>query len=381
MPRVKLIRNKEDVAAEHYALFDELAALRGRVSGPSTVVLHSPALARSWNEISEYLHRLSIVEPQDAELAVSAVAREYDCGYIYNAHVPQARKAGVSEATLAAVRDDRPLEGVSNEETAVAQYVRELIRGNRVTASVFAQLLDAHDVKWLVELTAWIGRYCALACVLNAFEVFPENPVEVLPDIKNALPRPRGDVRAPLPSPRVKPVRTREDLPLAEQPKWEEIARGRKTVGGPASILLYSPVLSECVSGVTNYLRNSSLLSPPELELAMIATAREKDCAFIWAAHASAARQEGVSDRAVAVVRDHGDLAGLPPVERDVADYIRQIHRQHRVTAELFDRLRDQHGVPWLVELTCLSGHYSLLASIVNAFEVSPEPGAEQLPL
>jgi hypothetical protein len=70
MARVKLIVDKEDVAPEHYALFDALAALRGRISGPSTVVLHSPGLARPWNEISEYLHRESLVEAEHAELAV-----------------------------------------------------------------------------------------------------------------------------------------------------------------------------------------------------------------------------------------------------------------------------------------------------------------------
>src|SRR5215468_6845219 len=92
MARVKLIVSRDDVAAAHHALFDELAALRGRISGPSTVVLHSPGLARPWNEISEFLHRHSIVEPQHAELAVCATAREKDCGYIWNAHVPLARK-------------------------------------------------------------------------------------------------------------------------------------------------------------------------------------------------------------------------------------------------------------------------------------------------
>ena len=79
MARVKLIVNRDDVAAKDHALFDELAALRGRISGPSTVVLHSPGLARPWNEISEYLHRHTIAEPQHAELAVCATARERDC--------------------------------------------------------------------------------------------------------------------------------------------------------------------------------------------------------------------------------------------------------------------------------------------------------------
>ena len=47
----------------------------------------------------------------------------------------------------------------------------------------------------------------------------------------------------------------------------------------------------------------------------------------------------------------------------------------------LFDRLRDQHGVPWLVELTALIGHYGIVSGILNAFEVAPAPDAEPLPL
>jgi len=130
MARVKLIINKDDVVPEHHALFDKLAALRGRISGPSTVVLHSPGLVGPWNEISEYLHRESIVEPQHAELAVCATAREKDCGYIWNAHVPLARKAGVPAATIDAVRDRRPATGLPGPEAAVVRYVRQLLQSS-----------------------------------------------------------------------------------------------------------------------------------------------------------------------------------------------------------------------------------------------------------
>src|SRR5262245_18803761 len=115
MARVRLIVNKEDVAPEHHALFDELAALRGRISGPSTIVLHSPGLARPWNAISEYLHRESIVEPPHAEVAVCATAREKDCGFIWNAHVPLARKAGVAARTIDAIANRRPASELPSE--------------------------------------------------------------------------------------------------------------------------------------------------------------------------------------------------------------------------------------------------------------------------
>ncbi len=55
--------------------------------------------------------------------------------------------------------------------------------------------------------------------------------------------------------------------------------------------------------------------------------------------------------------------------------------RPNAVAPVLFDRLQGRHGVPWLVELTCLIGHYGIVASILNAFEVAPAPDAEALPL
>ena len=39
------------------------------------------------------------------------------------------------------------------------------------------------------------------------------------------------------------------------------------------------------------------------------------------------------------------------------------------------------HGAGWVVDLTCLTGQYGLMAGVMNAFEAGPPPGGEQLPL
>jgi 4-carboxymuconolactone decarboxylase len=381
MARVKLIVNKEDVAPEHHALFDTLAALRGRISGPSTVVLHSPGLAGPWNEISEYLHRLSIVEPQHAELAVCATARERDCGYVWNAHVPLARKAGIAAETIETVRERRPIDDLPEAARAVVLYVQQLLRNNRVETALFDQLLKTHDPKWMVELTCWIGRYAALSAILNAFEVTPATPAEVLPDVPSPVAA-RPKVRPPLAAPRVMPITRREQLAGAYRPVFDAIAEGRGgSIRGPFPYLLYSPELCRRHLAVGSYLRYSSQLKPEPRELAIIATAREKDCSYVWAAHAPAARKAGVSEAAVTAVRDRGDITSLPAGEREIVDYARQLWRRSRVAQPLFDRLRDQHGVTWLVELTALIGHYGIVSGILNAFEVAPAPDAEPLPL
>ena len=380
MARVKLIVNRDDVAAKDHALFDELAALRGRISGPSTVVLHSPGLARPWNEISEYLHRHTIVEPQHAELAVCATARERDCAYIWNAHVPLARKAGVPTATIDAVRDRRPTTGLTADETSVVGYVRQHIQNHRVESAVFDRLLQAHNPQWLVELTVWIGRYQALAGILNGFEVAPAMLAEELPDVPRTTST-TGATRPPLSAPRVPPLTQRDQVQERHRPIFDAVAEGRGTVRGSFGILMHSPVLCRRHLDVGTFLRFNSSLEADARELAILATAREKDCPYIWAAHAPAARLAGVSDAVIAAVRDRGDLAVLPAIERDIVDYVRQLAQKNAVGAALFDRLQGRHGVPWLVELTCLIGHYGIVASILNAFEVAPASDAEPLPL
>jgi 4-carboxymuconolactone decarboxylase len=380
MARVKLIVNKEDIAPEHYALFDKLAALRGRISGPSTVVLNSPGLAGPWNEISEYLHRESIVEPEHAELAVCATARERDCGYVWNAHVTQARKAGVPAETIDTVREWRPVDGLAGPERAVVLYVRQLLQNNRVESDVFEQLLKAHDSKWLVELTGWIGRYAALSGILNAFDVTPAAPVDVLPAVPRTPAAPTR-ARAPLAAPRITPITRRDQVAEEHRPIFDAVAEGRGSVRGPFTILMHSPELCRRHLDVGSFLRFNSQVKPEPRELAIIATAREKDCSYVWAAHAPAARNAGVSDGTVDAVRDRVDLTRLSAGERDIVDYVRQLWRSKVVTQTLFDRLRGQHGVPWLVELTALIGHYGIVCGILNAFEVAPAPDAEPLPL
>jgi 4-carboxymuconolactone decarboxylase len=378
MARVKLLVDKADVAPEHHALFDVLAARRGRISGPSTVVLHSPGLARPWNEISEYLHGESVVEPAHAELAVCVTAREKDCAFVWNAHVPLARQAGLTDAAIAAVRDRLPADRLPEPARTVVLYVRQLLQGHRVDGAVFERLLAAHDPRWLVELTVWIGRYGALAGILNAFEVTPRAGAETLPDAPTPT---RSSVAAPLAAPRVTPVTRRDQLAAEDRPVFDAVTEGRGGVRGPFGILLHSPELCRRHLEVGTYLRARAQIAPDTRELAIIATAREADCPYVWAAHAPAARKASVSEAAIVAVRDHGDLGRLADAERDVVDYVRQLLRAHRVGQPLFDRLRERHGVGGLVELTALIGHYGIVTGVLNAFEVAPAPDAELLPL
>jgi 4-carboxymuconolactone decarboxylase len=53
----------------------------------------------------------------------------------------------------------------------IVDYVRQLIRGNRVDQAAFDALQKRYGTQWLVELTAVVNYFGILAGIVNAFEV------------------------------------------------------------------------------------------------------------------------------------------------------------------------------------------------------------------
>ncbi len=184
---------------------------------------------------------------------------------------------------------------------------------------------------------------------------------------------------------RVKPVTTRDDMAPEFQHLFDQFTTGRQQgepgrLDGPASIMLLSPKVAELGMPLGHYLRLNSVLTRQESELAIITVAREAECEYVWGIHMVAAPREGLREEAIAVIRDRLDLSRLEPDETAIVTYVQQLVRKHRVDQAVFDGLLKTHGLPWLVELTALVGQYSLLACMMNAFEVPARPGAQQLP-
>jgi hypothetical protein len=50
--------------------------------------------------------------------------------------------------------------------------------------------------------------------------------------------------------------------------------------------------------------------------------------------------------------------------------------RNNKVDQDLFDALKDRHGIRWLVELTATAGQYSYISAINNAFGMEPPASA-----
>ncbi len=180
------------------------------------------------------------------------------------------------------------------------------------------------------------------------------------------------------------PTVTRDQVPTALQSAFdaETAGSGGVVTSGPGSVMINSPEMRRRANSLVNYLRDDSSLSKKIQELAMILTARNMDCQYIWHAHSARARQQGISDEFVDNLRDGKQLPQLPADEQTVVNYATEVFQNHRVSEATFQATLDQFGALGLTELTTLLGYYSLLAFNANAFEIDVPDGDEpKLPI
>ena len=177
------------------------------------------------------------------------------------------------------------------------------------------------------------------------------------------------------------PSASRESVPQEQVAAFDAIVSARNNVvpeQGPIAVQLHVPEIAQRGEVLRAYLRAEGSTLPDNVaELAMITTARELDCQFIWHAHAAAGRRAGLSDALVDALRDKQELPPLSSAESAVINYGREFFRTHRVSQATFDAARAEFGDRGLIELTNLMGYYSVLAFNINAFEQLPPASDE----
>jgi 4-carboxymuconolactone decarboxylase len=178
---------------------------------------------------------------------------------------------------------------------------------------------------------------------------------------------------------RVPLVDSRAGLTPGQQEVWDRIAKSRGRVAGPFGVLLHSPEIARRTADLGSYIRFESALGPADRELAVLTAARAMDCAYEWGAHVPEAVKAGVRREAIEAIGERRAPAGLTPDEAQIVAYVTQLLGRHRVDEPTFAALRARLGLEALVELTATVGYYGMLACTLNAFDVTPDPGAPPL--
>lgn len=169
---------------------------------------------------------------------------------------------------------------------------------------------------------------------------------------------------------RYTPVTSKAQMAPEHQHVFDQVMGVFGRVRGPFSMLLHSPNLTERLLPMVPFARDICTVDPKLRQIAILSAVRERDANYVWAAQVDLARRVGLREPVIDLLRTKGDPADLPPEERDIVLYMRQLMRTNRIEQPVFDALKERHGVQWLVELTAVVNFYVALCGVVNAFDV-----------
>jgi len=179
MARLTPILNKDQVAPEYQAIAEEIATAHGSLQGPYSVLMHAPEIAKRLAPAGTYIRFETKLDERVKNLAALTTARELDCQYVWGAQSGAARRRGIPETTIDAIRA-KTTEGIPADDGQIVGFTQRLIRDHRVDAGAVDALRRRLGDNYFIELTSAIGYYSMLAMSLNAVELEAGPGAEVL---------------------------------------------------------------------------------------------------------------------------------------------------------------------------------------------------------
>ena len=179
MARLTPITGKDQVAAKDHATVDAIVQSRGALQGPFTMFLHCPELAGRVAHLGAYVRFEGALDMRVRVLAAMTVARELDAVYVWGAQTGNARRQGVPEATITAIREKHS-RGVPPEDAQIVEFTRQLTRRHRVDDASVKALRARFGDDGFIQLTGAIGYYSLLAMTVNACELEAGANAEIL---------------------------------------------------------------------------------------------------------------------------------------------------------------------------------------------------------
>ncbi len=144
---------------------------------------------------------------------------------------------------------------------------------------------------------------------------------------------------------------------------------------GPFSTLLLSPVVGNAVQSVGAAIRFGCGLSSLVREVAILAVAAHRRSPFEWWAHEPIGRRAGLDDDQIAALH----AGETPAFDDDIAAatyaFCKALIPGGRPNDASYEAARKALGLDGVMELVTLVGYYTLLAQLMETFDVGVPSG------
>jgi len=163
MARVNYV-DREALDAEGKEIYDRIRRDRNadRVGLQFRALLHNPQATSYLTSMGAQLRFNSAIPENLKEFAIIVAAREWNSDIEWTAHAALAAKAGVSVASIEAIRTGKELSVLTSEERVIARFVHQLLRDKNVTDETYAAADQLLGTRGMVDLTLTCGYYSAI---------------------------------------------------------------------------------------------------------------------------------------------------------------------------------------------------------------------------
>jgi 4-carboxymuconolactone decarboxylase len=187
--RMSMIPADKQTDAQKKAVADYKALRGADLTGPPwSVLLRVPDQIVPALEIRLHYLNKSVLGPKLTELAILTAARRWTNNWEWNAHSTAAATAGLSADIMAAVRDGRRPDRMSEDEALVYDASLELQANQGVSDATYAKAVAKWGEPGVVELASIQGYYAYLAMVMNVARIGVQpgaaSPLERFPAAK-----------------------------------------------------------------------------------------------------------------------------------------------------------------------------------------------------
>ena len=153
----------------------------------------------------------------------------------------------------------------------------------------------------------------------------------------------------------------------------------RGAVPPPVHVWLKSPGLADFAHRLGAHVRFGTPYTPKQTEIAIFCTAHYWTAQFEWAAHVRLGLQAGLSQEQIDAIAEHKTPYFDDADDRLVYEFAHSYYQNHRVSDDVYERVRARWGDKGVVDLAGLIGYYSFVSVTLNVFEVPVPPGAKTL--
>jgi 4-carboxymuconolactone decarboxylase len=150
-------------------------------TAPGAAVMYSPTVGEPFELLNQAARKVSI-GTRYFELSALVAARAFDQQYEWSGHELAARRAGVDQPIIDAIKFHRGLDGLPEKDAALIRFGRALFEQHQVDSALYASVVGLFGKQGMVEIAIIMGDYAMAGVVLTAVDQhLPADRAALLP--------------------------------------------------------------------------------------------------------------------------------------------------------------------------------------------------------